>query len=203
MTSDDADFQPHWLVIIELDDVVPRRDPTKPNLYVEVSSTIPTKRFDQICQSKRKHWYSGHILKLRRDLVHTHRFSNRETAKAGLKLLRDKLAADGYTVNRDSRVWRVYVLELDQSRSKDPSKRPVYVGETSVDPETRLAQHRGELLSKKGKPLTTRSTKGHVVGLLTDLAPNELYFSSAQSKQAEAAWAEHLRSLGYEVFGGH
>lgn len=193
----------HWLIVVELDDVVPRRDPSKPNLFVGLTLSPPAERFEQIKRSKRKTWYFGHVREFRNDLSPGHHFDDEGEARKELKLLCERLIEEGYAVNCESRVWQVYVLELDQARSKDSTKKPVYVGETSQDPETRLAQHRGELASKKGKPLTARSTKGYVIGLLPDLAPNQLYFTSEQSKRAEAEWAEHLRVLGYEVFGGH
>lgn len=203
MLNDDPEFQPHWLVVVELDDVVPRRDPKKPNLFLEVSSVVPSKRFDQICQSKRKHWYSGHVQKLWRELSNTHRFPNHESAIAGMKLQRDKLLDDGYTVNRNTRVWHVYVLELDASNIEDPGSGYVYVGETAHTPETRMQQHRGELLSKKGKSLSARSINVPIIGLRRDLAPSQIYFSSTQAKAAEKECAETLRAKGYLVEGGH
>lgn len=65
------DAQPtFWsLFVVELDDVVPRRDPAKPNLYVARTIVDPTKRFDNILNGKKKHWYSDHAVQLRQDLV--------------------------------------------------------------------------------------------------------------------------------------
>jgi len=39
--------------------------------------------------------------------------------------------------------------------------------------------------------------------LRMDLAPAVSYFDKLSSKRAEAEWAQHLRSLGYIVKGGH
>ena len=72
-------------------------------------------------------------------------------------MLRVKLTEEGYTVNRYTIVWRVYVLELDSSEIKDCGEGYVYVGETSATLEIRLKQHCRELLSKKGKPLWAKS----------------------------------------------
>lgn len=203
MAEDEGELQPYWLMAVELDDVVPRRDPFKPNLFVGITQSPPDVRFEQMKRSSRKTWYFGHVQKLRLDLSPANEYADRESAKAALRQLREELLEQGYSVNRYTLVWQVYVLELDQSKSTDPKKKPVYVGETSTTTERRMQQHMGELLSKKGKPLTTKSTKGHAIRVMPELAPKEIYFSSAQSKRAEAEWAEHLRKLDYEVFGGH
>ena len=198
-----TELQGHRIVVVELDDVVQRRDPLKPNLYVELTMSPPSTRFDQIKRSKRKTWYLSHVQKLRDDLMPMSTFSNRESALAALKLLRDMLDEDGYTVNRNTRVWQVYVLELDSSGIEHPGKGYVYVGETSLTPEIRLQQHRGEILSKKGKSLSARTIKAPIIGLCPKLAPQQLYFSKVQATHGEAELAQDLRNKGYLVLGGH
>ena len=130
-------------------------------------------------------------------------FPDRESAKDALKLLRDKLNEDGYTINRNTRVWQVYVLELDGSEVKNLGEGHVYVGETSLSLETRLQQHRGELLSKKGNSLSARAIKVPIIGLIPKLAPQQLYYSKIQATRAEAELAQDLRDKGYLVRGGH
>jgi hypothetical protein len=130
-------------------------------------------------------------------------FPDRVSAMAALKLLRDQLNEDGYTVDRNTRVWQVYVLELDSSGIAKPGEGYVYVGETSLTPEIRMQQHRGELLSKKGKSLAAGSIKVPIIGLWPELAPQEFYFSKAQATYAEARVAEDLRNKGYLVLVGH
>ena len=203
MPSNETEPEPHWIVAVELDDVVERRNPLRPNLYLEVTRTPPVTRFDQIKRSKRKTWYLGCVKKLREDLTPKSTFPDRESAKDAWKLLRDKLNEDGYTVNRYTRVWQVYVLDLDSTEVKNPGEGHVYVGETSLSLETRIQQHRGELLSKKGKSLSARAIKVPIIGLIPKLAPQQLYYSRSQATRAEAELARDLRNKGYLVRGGH
>ena len=203
MPSKETEPEEHWIVAVELDDVVERRNPLRPNLYLEVTTAPPLMRFNQIKRSKRKTWYHGCVQKLREDLMPKSAFPNRESATAALKLLRETLDEEGYTVNRNTRVWQVYVLELDSSEVKNLGEGHVYVGETSLSLETRLQQHRGELLSKKGKSLSARAIKVPIIGLIPKLAPQQLYYSKSQATRAEAELAQDLRDKGYLVRGGH
>ena len=203
MVPNETQPEPHWIVAVELDDVVERRNPLRPNLYLELTRTPPVTRFEQIKRSKRKTWYLGCVQKLREDLMPKSAFPDQESATVALKLLRDELDEDGYTVNRNTRVWQVYVLELDNSEVKNPGEGHVYVGETSLSLETRIQQHRGELLSKKGKSLSARAIKVPIIGLIPKLAPQQFYYSKSQATRAEAELARDLRDKGYLVRGGH
>ena len=203
MPTNESEPDEYWIVVIQLDDVVERRDPSKPNLRLEVTRTHPLTRFDRLKRSKRNTWYLGSVQKLREDLMPKSAFPDRVSAMAAMKLLRDQLNEDGYSVNRNTRVWQVYVLELDSSGIAKPGEGYVYVGETSLTPEIRLQQHRGELLSKKGKSLSARSIKVPIIGLCPELAPQQVYFSKAQAAIAEARVAKDLRNKGYLVLGGH
>ena len=203
MPANESEPYEHWIVVVELDDVVERRDPSKPNLRLEVTRTHPSTRFVQLKRSKRKTWYLGFVQKLREDLMPKSAFPDRVSAIAALKLIRAQLNKDGYTVNRYTRVWQVYVLELDSTEVKNPGEGHVYVGETSLSLETRIQQHRGELLSKKGKSLSARAIKVPIIGLIPKLAPQQLYYSKSQATHAEAELARDLRDKGYLVLGGH
>ena len=203
MPSNETAPEPYWIVAVELDDVVERRNPWRPNLYLEVTRTPPVTRFDQIKRSKRKTWYLGCVQKLRDDLMPKSAFPDRESATVALKLLRDELNEDGYTVNRNTRVWQVYVLEIDSTEVKNPGEGYMYIGETSLPLEIRLQQHRGGLLSKKGKSLSAPSIKVPIIGLCSHLAPQQVYYSKSQAVRAEAELARDLRNKGYLVRGGH
>jgi hypothetical protein len=202
MPAQNSESRTYQLMAIELDDVVPRRDPRKPNLYVTVTISKPDERFRALKSSKREAWYSGHLLKLRNDLVPSTSFTNKVDADAELKAKIKELKADGFTVNRDTKVWKVYVVELDATAVSDPGEGFVYVGETSKDPEERLQIHLSRGQNKKG-PIYSRHVARHGVRLLPELAPDEIYFSAQAAKKAEAAHAEYLRGLGYKVRGGH
>lgn len=201
MSDKDSTPQDYWLIVIELDDVVTRRDPQKPNLYVAKTTSSPKERFVGIQRSKKKHWYSEHVKQLRTDLAPSKTYKSREEAKTALTKLKQKLKSDGYTVNRDTTVWTVYVIELDKAAISNPGKGHVYVGETRRTPEERFKQHLGGARNKKG-PLSARAPRRHGVKLRPDLAPSEKYFDQASAKRAEKEHFELLKSKGFNVKGG-
>lgn len=202
MKDDSSESQEYWLIVIELDDVVPRRDPQKPNLYVAKTATPPEERFTAIQRSKKKHWYTEHVERLRTDLASSRTYKSSEDAKQALTKLVKRLTSEGYTVNRNTQVWTVYVVELDGSAVSNPGKGYVYVGETSRNPEERFEQHRDGARNKHGR-LYAGVVKQHGVRLRPDLAPRKKYFDQASAKRGEKEHFELLKSKGYNVKGGH
>jgi hypothetical protein len=202
MKNESSTPQQYWLIVIELDDVVDRRDPRKPNLYVTKTVTPPEERFATIQRSKKKHWYTEHVIRLRTDLVNTRTHTSSEDAQQALAKLRRKLSSEGYTVNRNTQVWTVYVIELDKAAVTNPGKGYVYVGETSRTPEERFQQHREGARNKFGR-LYAGVVKQHGVRLRPDLAPRKKYFDQASAKRGEKEHFELLKSRGFNVKGGH
>lgn len=202
MSTDELEPHQFHLLVIELDDVVPRRDPNKPNLYVAKTLSSPEVRFEAIQRSKRKHWYSDHVQHLRLDLTPSQSYETSEDAAAALKELKQELQKAGYTVNRDTKVWCVYVIELDSSAVKNSGEGYVYVGETSRMPEERFAQHTSGARNKHGR-LYASVVHKHGVRLRPDLAPTTKYFDKASAKLAEKEHFELLKSKGFVVKGGH
>jgi hypothetical protein len=202
MSEETAKPQQYWLIVIELDDVVPRRDPKKPNLYVAKTVTPPEERFLAIQRSKKSHWYTGHVLRLRADLANSRSYKSSEDAKQAFTKLTRKLTSEGYTVNRNTQVWTVYVIELDRTAVTNPGKGYVYVGETSRTPEERFRQHMDGDRNKHGR-LFAGVVKQHGVRLRTDLAPRKKYFDKASAKRGEKEHFELLKSKGFNVKGGH
>jgi len=202
MKTEDSTPQEYWLIVIELDDVVPRRDPKKPNLYVAKTVTPPEERFATIQRSKKQHWYTEHVIRLRADLAKSRSYKSSEDAKQALTKLTRKLTSDGYTVNRNTQVWTVYVIELDKTAVSNPGKGYVYVGETSRTPEERFKQHREGARNKFGR-LYAGVVKLHGVRLRPDLAPRKKYFDQASAKRGEKEHFELLKSRGFNVKGGH
>jgi Uri superfamily endonuclease len=200
--NEDSTPQEYWLIVIELDDVVPRRDPRRPNLYVAQTVSPPVERFATIQRSKKKHWYTGHIKRLRLDLANSKTYKSSEDAKQSLTKLKRKLTSEGYTVNRNTQVWTVYVIELDKTAVSNPGKGYVYVGETSRTPEERLQQHLEGARNKYGR-LYAGVVKQHGVKLRPDLAPRKKYFDQASAKRGEKEHFELLKSRGFNVKGGH
>lgn len=200
----DGDSVPHeyWLIVIELDDVVPRRDPKKPNLYVAKTVTPPEERFAAIQRNKKQRWYTHHVKRLRMDLANSKTYKSSEEAEQALSKLIKRLTSEGYTVNRNTQVWTVYVIELDKTAVTNPGKGYVYVGETSKTPEERFKQHRDGARNKHGR-LYASVVKQHGVRLRPDLAPRKKFFDKASAKRGEKEHFELLKSKGYNVKGGH
>ena len=202
MRNEDSMQQEYWLIVIELDDVVDRRDPRKPNLYLAKTVTPPEERFATIQRNKKKHWYTEHVKRLRTDLANSRTYKSDEEAKQALMKLTRKLTSEGYTVNRNTQVWTVYVIELDKTAVTNPGKGYVYVGETSRTPEERLKQHRDGARNDHGR-LYAGIVKQHGVKLRPDLAPRKKYFDQASAKRGEKEHFELLKSKGFNVKGGH
>ena len=191
----------NWVIVVELDDVVPRRDPDKPNLYVGLTIEAPAARYERLKRGYGPAWLQGHLVRLRDDLA-SGPFLRRDDASLERRMAIRCLRSEGYTVNRDTRVWTVYVIELDPKGCKDPGNGFVYVGETSKTPEARYEEHIKGKRNKRGR-LYSRSVRKHGRRLRLDLAPETRYFDGASSKAAEKRWARKMKDEGYKVVGGH
>jgi len=191
----------YWVLVVELDDVVPRRDPDKPNLYVGLTIEAPAIRYERLKLGYGPDWLLGHLVSLRDDLA-SGPFLIQDEARREYRVAVRCLKSEGYTVNRDPKVWTVYVIELDPKACKDPGKGFVYVGETSKTPEERYKEHIKGKRSKHGR-LYSRAVRKYGQRLRLDLAPDNKYFDAASSKAAEKRWARKLKDEGYKVAGGH
>jgi len=191
----------NWVLVVELDDVVRRRDSAKPNLYVGLTIEAPVVRYERLKMGYGPDWLLGHLVSLRDDLA-SGPFLRQDEARRELRVAVRCLKGEGYTVNRDTRVWTVYVIELDPKGSKDPGKGFVYVGETSKTPEERFQEHIKGKRNKRGR-LYSRLVRKYGQRLRPDLAPETRYFDAASSKAAEKRWARKMKDEGYKVVGGH
>lgn len=191
----------YFVMVVELDDAVPRRVPGKSNLYVALTVQDPAKRYKDLEKGKGPAWLRGHLVGLRDDLS-SGPFLLREEAAAERDAAVSCLGKEGFTVNRGAGVWTVYVIELDPKGAKDPGKGFVYVGQTSRTPEERFEQHKKGKRNKRG-PLFSPIVRRYGVRLRMDLAPDTVFFSRASAEAAEKRWAEKLRAEGYRVAGGH
>ena len=191
-----------WVLVVELDDIVERRDSGKPNLYVGVTIEEPAKRFEALRKGKGPKWLKGHLVRLRDDLT-SGPFVLRDEVKAELRMAVKCLKGEGFTVNRDASVWTVYVVELDPKGLKgDPGKGFVYVGQTSRTAEERFEEHKKGKRNKRG-PLFSPVVRKHGLKLRPDLAPDTKYFDRASAEAWEKRWCLKLRKKGYRAVGGH
>jgi hypothetical protein len=191
----------NWVLVVELDEIVPRRDPDKPNLYVGLTVEEPATRYERLKMGHGPVWLQGHLVRLRDDLT-SGPFLSRDDARLECRMAIRCLRSEGYTVNRETKVWTVYVIEMDPKGCKDPGKGFVYVGETSKTPEARFKEHIKGKRSKRGR-LFSRSVRKYGQRLRMDLSPETRYFDGASSKAAEKRWARKLKDEGYKVVGGH
>jgi len=190
------------VMIVELDDVVPRRCSEYPNLYVGKVVQDPYDKFESLRTKHTQTWYSGHEVRLRDDLMDFVPYHFKDEADKAVRETTERLMAEGFTVNQNTTVWSVYVIELDRTAMRGDGIEYVYVGETSKPHEQRLQEHLTRARNSKTRLFSPVVAK-HGVRLRPDLAPTEIHFSKQASKAAEVAWAEHLRSLNYVVEGGH
>jgi hypothetical protein len=94
-------------------------------------------------------------------------------------------------------VYRVYVIELDESLRRGTEKPAVYVGQSARTPEERFEQHlRGERAS--------RYVRDHGVRLRPRLYNSYPSVTSrADAETLERHVADRLRRRGFTVYGGH
>ena len=90
--------------------------------------------------------------------------------------------------------YSVYVVELDESKRRGTPKPALYVGQTVLTPEDRLAQHLNHERS-------SRHVRGHAVRLRPDLYAECNPLPTRADAEAKEEWlANKLRSQGYDVY---
>jgi hypothetical protein len=57
------------IIAVELSDIIERRDPLKPNLYVGLSKVAPETRFGELLSGEGPENLRGHYKRLRMDLI--------------------------------------------------------------------------------------------------------------------------------------
>lgn len=192
----------YQVIIVELDDVVARRSSELPNLYVGMVIQDPYDKFESLMTKRSQSWYLGHEVRLRDDMMDFVPYASKLEADDAVRDTTERLLAEGFTVNQNTKVWSVYVIELDKLAMRGEGIEYVYVGETSKPHEQRLQEHLTRARNSKTRLFSPVVAK-HGVRLRPDLAPIGVHFSKQASKMAEASWAEYLRSLNYVVEGGH
>lgn len=192
----------YQVIIVELDDVVPRRCSTLPNLWVGKTSEEPDVRFERLKMKRSKSWYSGHEVRLCDDLMDFVPYSSHEEADEAIRETTARLMSEGYTVNQNTTVWTVYVIELDINAMPKPGLGYIYVGETTKPHEERFLEHMSRKRNSKIRLFSPVVAK-HGQRLLPEFARPGVLYDDESSKMAEAEWAEHWRSKGYVVEGGH
>ena len=191
------------VVVLELNDIVPRIQPELPNLYVGVSIRTSRELAHGLNNGRfRPKWAHHHVTRTRDDLSFPF-LTDFDRAIRLRNLLATTLRARGYTVNRATTAYRTYVINLHNPRLRDPAKGYVYVGQTSKTPEQRLREHLTGAVSTKGHKLASSVVKKFGLELDHEFTKGRIYLSQAQATAAERRLAERLQELGYVVEGGH
>ena len=192
----------YHLIVVKLDDAMPRRDPTKPHLYVDYCIATPDARFQQLLNAAGPKFAVGHYQELLDMVPYKQPAKSIEIAKKRKKELVSKLAAAGHAVNGDCKQWHVYVINLKQDHLTKKSKRGhVYVGFTSKSIEDRVSQHKNGATSTKGNRLNSLYVTKHFDGLNEKLTPGPFY-DEQQAKDREGSLAEELCKKEYIVRAG-
>jgi predicted GIY-YIG superfamily endonuclease len=188
-----------WIEVIEiLDPNLPRRLTDKPNVKVSVRVSQPTA---ENVQTNHK----DQSVLFRYDLSPTKSYSDQELAKNRKTKVRERLMAQGYTVNNNLSTWTVYVIQLDTSHFTPAQCKKhsafFYVGMTSKKVDARLAEHKAGARTEKN-PRFGRSAHKYFSKYRPDLPPKHLYFSHEQALRAESKKRLQLEARGYKVDGG-
>ena len=185
------------VVVCEMTDMVPRRKPALPNLWVATVNQPEGNLQAAFEKLKKRRKQLGPYLVKPLSLSPIGSFESPTEAKAKAKVLKYDLARRGYTVNPNpGATFSIYVVHLDGEKLKRPGQKCVYVGETAIDVDQRLAQH------SEGKRLAARVSKAFMKRAV-ELEPEfSKIFSRYDSVAAEIEWKEHLESMGYVVWGG-
>ncbi len=201
--EDRADERKSRVIVVELDNIVERRRADRPNLYVGTTVESRLQRYEQLQRGRGPDWIQGHIVGLRTDLYRNYRPVTKDEAPRQKARLVAKLKRRAFTVNRDIKVWFLYVVQLDESAVESPGRGWIYVGETSLIPHERFRKHLDGARNDRG-PVFSRVVRRNGVVLREDLMEDlPTYYAAKDAKAAEAQLAGRLREDGYRVEGGH
>jgi hypothetical protein len=194
------------LLVVELNEPKGRK-PEKPHLYIALTSLNTDVAFQRLKEGKGPMWLLGNVTKLRNDLIpHYRETRKRGVAEDRLEKLKKDLSRQGFGVNGDSKVWVVYVLDVDPDTEpiildRGKNGKVIYVGQTSTTRELRAEQHAGRVLSKSGKHIGAPSTKGRNPVLNLRLSPTKELYTEDDAIVFESVTHKRLIDIGYRVLG--
>jgi len=198
---------PHNIVVIELAEGE-RRIPHLPHLYIIRTQRTPEAVLKSLQEGKGPKWIIGNIRGLRTDLVPKYKPTRKlEVAEERVKRLKADLARQGFAINGDAKIWRIYVLNVEADvpppipiKNRGKLGKVVYVGQTSLTLPKREARHRGAP-TKAGRYIGGRKTRGRNPKLNTALTPDNQLFTEADAKKFETQYSQKLKRAGYRVLG--
>jgi len=210
--------QPEWLCVLEADNPkADRRHPAFGHVYVKRTLTAPGPSLEARVKTDAK-WIRQRICKVRYDLMPSEHEPGGLlrpflvpqqgcVARKAEKDLKDRLSGLGYTVNGNTKVWHVYVIELELPPKPRPehSRGYVYVGQTSIEVEERARQHRLGPAYCASYTGYSRICHKYFKQLRLDLLPDwaqATFFSRCDALRAEGRLRLHLEKKGFRVEGG-
>ena len=199
---DDGIEARYRVVVLETTDIVDRLDLSKPNVCITLSLIEPEHLAAGLNSGKhRPSWARHRVRCVRYDLMDTGLFSH-QAGKAAQERIRRNLQRAGYTVNRDTRTYRTYVIRLNNPKLTDPGRGYVYVGMTSKPVSERLQEHLTDARRENGYRRASRVVARYGVELAPELMNSKVDLEQGQARRAERRLAERLRGEGYVVEGG-
>jgi hypothetical protein len=210
--------QTDWLCVLEsADSRYPRRCPDLENLRVKRTRIPPGPELDARVGSDAK-WRALGIRRVRYDLMPKDREpggllmpfvipEQRSAAIRAERALSDHLSSLGYTVNGNTKIWRVYVVELELPPKPSPehNRGYVYVGQTSIEVEERARQHRLGPAYRPNYNAYSGICHKYFKQLRLDLLPEwarTKFFSRCDALRAEGRLRLHFEEKGFRVEGG-
>ncbi len=192
----------YYLIVVQFDDTMKKRDPRKPHVYVDYCLSSPEVRFQQLRNGAGPRYAVGHFTKLLNLVPYKTPAKTIEVAKRRKNELIEKLSAAGHAVNGNAKEWRVYVIDLKQDHLvKKSPKGHIYVGFTSKSIDERVNQHKYGAKSTKDQRLNSKYVTAHFVGLNKKLTPKPFYVEQ-HAKDREGTLAKELAKKGYLVRAG-
>ena len=206
-----------WVCVLKMSDLTgPRRRADRPRVVVKALPKRPGLELDEWVKTSRRAKRMRVVNVVYEAMPRPSELGGRDcpfikpTQKtemdAAMKLLRQQLRCEGYTVNGDMTVWHLYIIEL-MPLPGDLGKPSgcLYVGQTSQPLEDRIRQHREGHHNPKGQRLHSLACHKRFLRPRMDLLPTE--FSQTLYCQEDALTAEAdlrlaLEADGFTVEGG-
>jgi len=187
---------PKRVVTLLVGDVVPRRNPELPVVFV----TDSTQADDAVVLRRAKGRKS--FLRASATGILAEGTSREFTDDAGAlgqerADVRRRLSEAGYTVNpSEGRTFRIYVIETDNSRTGAPGRPWVYVGMTSKTADERVSEH------LRGVPNRRGAGWRQFIHRNPSLEPaRNTFHSVTDAETEETLWGNELIRCGFYVTG--
>ncbi len=188
--------EPKRVITLVLSDVVPRRNPEFPVVFV----TDSTQADDDVVLRRargRKSFLRAEASGILAEGT-SREFSNDAGALRQERAdVRTRLAEAGYTVNpSEGRTFRIYVIETDNTRTGAPGRPWVYVGMTSKTADERVSEH------LRGVPNRRGAGWRQFIHRNPSLEPDRNTFHSVTDAETEETrWGNELIRRGFYVTG--